>query len=255
MQQLPGLAGGVALVTGGSAGIGRSSALGFAANGARVVILDVNESGGREVVSEIEKLGIAATFVKGDVTSEGEVQEAVDTAVRNYGRLDFAHNNAGIFGPNAPITEQTLEGWSRVLDLNTTGVFLCMRAELRVMTEQGSGAIVNTLSTAGRKGIKNIAPYVASKFAVDGLTRSAAIEAGPFGVRVNSICPGTTRTPQYQAHVTQFPEYEAMATAAAPLRRVGEPAEVAACAVWLCSSAASFVTGSSIYADGGILAG
>lgn len=254
MEYLPGISGGVALVTGGGAGIGRASALAFAANGAKVIVFDIDETTGTDVVAEIEKNGGKARFVKGDVGSEADVAAAVDTATKVFGGLDFAHNNAGTFGPTAPIIEQSLTGWESVMRLNLTGVFLCLRAELAVMSARGSGAIVNTLSTAGRKAIKNISPYVASKFAVDGLTRTAAIEYGPAGVRVNAICPGTTRTPQFAAHIGKFPEYEEAAANAAPLRRIAEPEEVAACAVWLCSSAASFVTGTAIYVDGGVLA-
>lgn len=244
----------VALVTGASSGIGRATALLFGREGAKVVVSDVNGEAGEETVSIIIEAGGAAIFVRADVSKAGEVEELINKAVAAYGRLDCAHNNAGIEGPSVTTHEYPEEEWDRVVSINLKGVWLCMKYEVRHMLKQGGGAIVNTSSAAGLTGVKGAAAYVAAKHGVVGLTKTAALEYAQSGLRVNAVCPGNTRTPLVERILAQHPKREAHLIEMAPVRRLGTPEEIAEAVVWLCSDAASFVTGVAMPVDGGWLA-
>ncbi|WEL18709.1 MULTISPECIES: glucose 1-dehydrogenase [unclassified Halorhabdus] len=239
---------GVAIVTGGSTGIGAATARRFADEGASVVVADVNVEDGEGTVAEIVEDGGEATFVEVDVSDPAEVEAMVETTVDTYGGLDFAVNNAGIEGENAGTADQPLENWEQVIDVNLKGVFLGMQAEIDAMLEDGGGAIVNMSSIAGQVGFPNLTPYVASKHGVIGLTKTAAVEYSEAGVRVNAICPGVIETPMVEATDQEMIEQTIAAT---PIGRLGEPPEIGDAAVWLCSEEASFVTGESLVIDGG----
>ena len=242
----------VALVTGGSGGIGRAACLAYAAEGAKVVVADILVDGGRETARMIEDGGGEAIFVETDVTSEAQVRAMVDKAVETYGQLDFAFNNAGIEGELIPAHEYTEEMWDRVIDINLKGVWLCIKHEVIHMMERGGGgAIVNTSSTSGHIGGENWTIYTASKHGVLGLTKSTAIEYGPKGIRVNAVCPSTTLTPMYDRALAGNEENQIQAH---PLRRLGRPEDVAQTVIWLCSESASFITGQGVLVDGGALA-
>ncbi|MFD1514537.1 SDR family NAD(P)-dependent oxidoreductase [Halomarina rubra] len=243
----------VAIVTGASSGIGRASAERLAAEGASVVVADVDAEGGAETVDRIESDGGAAIFVEVDVTDEEDVQKMVDTAIETYGGLDIAHNNAGIEGDGSPLAQQSADNWGLVLDINLTGIFLAMKHEVAAMVERGGGTIVNTSSIAGLSG-DGTAPYVASKHGVVGLTRQAAVEYGGEGIRVNAVCPGVVRTPMVERSLEEHPEAIDQITAEQPLGRMAEPEEIAAAVVWLASSDASFVNGHPLPVEGGLLA-
>ncbi|WP_265109787.1 SDR family NAD(P)-dependent oxidoreductase [Halosolutus halophilus] len=240
----------VAIVTGASTGIGRAAASRFVEEGARVVVADVNVEDGEETVDELEAMGGEATFVETDVSERADVQAMVETAVDTYGRLDFAFNNAGIEGASGPASEQPLDNWERVIDVNLKGVFLGLRAEIPAILESGGGAIVNTSSIAGVVGFPELSPYVASKHGVVGLTRAAALEYSGEGVRVNVICPGVIDTPMVERSSEADGNVE-QAIAATPMGRLGEPEEIGDAAVWLCSADSSFVTGETMVIDGG----
>lgn len=243
----------VALVTGAAGGIGRATAVLFAAEGARVVVADVDGAGLAETVERIVGAGGEAVAVTTDVTDEAQVRAAVDTAVSRYGRLDCAHNNAGTSGTPTAFHDLALEDWDRVVALNLTGVFLCMKHELAVMAPAGRGAIVNTSSGAGIIGFPGLPHYVASKHGVLGLTKTAAQEYVRQGIRVNAICPGTTDTPMMQAFIGGDPAMEKMMRRTVPTGEMGRPEQVAEAVVWLCSARASFVNGESMAVDGGTL--
>jgi len=244
----------VAIVTGGGSGIGRASALAFAREGAKVVVADVVVAGGEETVRLIQHNGGAAIFVKTNVSKAAEVEALVARAVLTYGRLDCAHNNAGIEGPGATTVDYAEESWERVLAINLTGVWLCMKYEIPHMLKQGSGAIVNTASTAGLVGYPRGSAYVASKHGVVGLTKTAALEYAKSGIRVNAVCPGAIDTPMMGRITDHRPQRAARMAAAEPVGRMGQPAEIAEAVVWLCSEAASFVTGHAMAVDGGMTA-
>jgi len=244
----------VALVTGGASGIGRATALTFAREGAKLVIADMNEDGGQQTVHLITEKGGEAIFVKTDVSQTVEVQALISKAVKTYGRLDCAHNNAGISGGGRALTaEYPEETWHQVIAVNLTGVWLCMKYEIPQMLHQGSGAIVNTASVAGLIGGRGLAAYVASKHGVVGLTKTAALEYAHQGIRVNCVCPGVIHTPM-TARGLDDPERRARIIASEPMGRVGTPAEIAEAVVWLCSDVASFVTGHTMTVDGGYVA-
>ncbi|MEE9608187.1 MAG: glucose 1-dehydrogenase [Myxococcota bacterium] len=243
-----------ALLTGAASGIGRASALAFAREGARVIVADADEAGGQQTASAIGESGGEARFVRVDVGVEGEVEAMVRLAVEAYGRLDCALNNAGILGAGGPLQDIALPDWSRTLAVNLTGVFLCMKHELRVMQGQGSGAIVNVSSGAGLVATPGLAPYCATKHGILGLTKTAAVENARTGVRVNAICPGSIDTPMLQGAMAADPRVKKMILAGQPGGRLGTPEEVAEAAVFLCSDRASFVTGESMLVDGASVA-
>ena len=249
------LEGKVALVTGAGSGIGRASAQSFAREGAKVVVADLNETGGAETVSLIESAGRGAIFVRCDVTRGSDVNALVEKAVATYGGLDCAHNNAGIEGRYGRTMDTDEENFDQTYAVNLKGVFLCMKAELAYMTEHGGGRIVNTASIAGIEGAKNMPAYVASKHAVLGLTRTSALEYGGRGIRINAVCPGPIRTPMLEKIMAQNPRMERAAVAAVPVKRLGTPQDVAEAAVWLCTERADFVNGHGLVVDGGMTAG
>jgi NAD(P)-dependent dehydrogenase (short-subunit alcohol dehydrogenase family) len=252
---MAGLVGGkVALVTGAASGIGRATALLLAREGARVLVCDLDDAGGRETVAAIAEAGGEARFAHVDVTCEPEVAAAVQAAVASFGRLDCAVNNAGATGAGGPLQDLDLEAWSRTLAVNLTGVFLCMKHEIPVMARQGGGAIVNVASGAGLVAVPGLAAYCASKHGVLGLTKTAAVENARTGVRVNALCPGATDTPMLRASMAQSPGMERLVLASLPGGRLGLPQEVAEAAVWLCSDRASFVSGESMLVDGAAVA-
>ena len=248
------LEGKVVLVTGAGSGIGRESALAFAAAGGRVVVSDVVVNGGEETVAQIKAAGGEATFVRADVSQRADVEALVRQTVESYGRLDCAHNNAGIEGDLAPTCDCTEANWDRTIAVNLKGVWLCMKYEIPQMVEQGGGVIVNTSSVAGLVGFLNLPAYVATKHGVAGLTRTAALEYAEQGIRVNAVCPGVINTPMIDRIVAGDAEAEAQFTALEPVGRMGSPAEVAQAVVWLCSDRASFVTGIAMPVDGGFVA-
>jgi NAD(P)-dependent dehydrogenase (short-subunit alcohol dehydrogenase family) len=235
----------VILLTGGASGIGRATALLFACKGARVVVADVNAAGGEETARMIREANGRAIFVQADVSQATRVEAMVARAVEAYGRLDCAFNNAGISSRGA-LHETSEEAWDRVVGVDLKGVWLCMKAEIAQMLRQGSGgAIVNTSSIAGLVGVDwGTSPYVASKHGVIGLTKAAALEYGKVGIRVNAVCPGTIDTPLLRGAADSYVHYH-------PLGRIGQPGEVAEAVAWLCSDAASFVTGHALAVDGG----
>ena len=239
-----------ALVTGAASGIGRATALLLAREGARVLVCDVDEAGGRDTARAIEAAGGEARFARTDVTREADVEAAVRAAVDAFGRLDCAVNNAGIPGATGALHETDTEGFVRTLAVNLTGVFLCMKHEIRVMAAQGGGAIVNMASGAGMIAVPFMAAYCASKHGVLGLTKTAAVENARSGIRVNAVCPGTTDTPMLRASLQRGPDVEKMVMASLPGGRMGRAEEIAEAAVWLCSDRASFVSGESMLVDG-----
>jgi NAD(P)-dependent dehydrogenase (short-subunit alcohol dehydrogenase family) len=245
------LEGKAALVTGGGSGLGRASAIALARAGATVTVADVNEDGGKETAALVyEEAGGDAEFVRADVTRPDDVAAMVDQAVARWGHLDCALNNAGMTGASAPTADYELDDWNRALALNLTGVFLCLKYELPAMLERG-GSIVNMASGAGLVGFPGLPAYVASKHGVVGLTKAAALEYASQGVRINAICPGSTRTPMLEGFMGGDEQVERMMTRAVPLGRLGRPEEIAEAVVWLCSDAASFVVGHALAVDGG----
>jgi len=241
------------LVTGAASGIGRACALRFAAVGASVVVSDLESSreGGEETVRAIVDAGGTAEFFPCDVSASSDCEALVARVVESYGRLDFAHNNAGI-GVHAPLAETSDEDFDRVIAVNLRGTFLGMKFQIRQMLRDGGGAIVNTSSNAGLRGVHLIGAYAASKHGILGLTKNAAIEYANDGIRVNAVCPGAIMTPLMS---DQPPERQQEILAPQALDRFGDPAEVAAAVVWLCSDDASFVTGVSMPVDAGSVAG
>jgi NAD(P)-dependent dehydrogenase (short-subunit alcohol dehydrogenase family) len=244
----------VALITGGASGIGRATALAFSREGAEVVVADVNAEGGEETVRLIKENGGEASFVKCDVSRASDVEGMVSKAVEEYGRLDCAFNNAGV-GVLKSVVECTEEDWDLTMNVNLKGVWLCMKHEMLHMLKQGSGAIVNTSSAAGLMATQGHAPYTASKHGVVALTKVGALDGASFGVRVNAVCPGGVLTPMLEPLLEAEPHMKEVMKMMHPLRRIGKPEEIAAAVIWLCSDAASFVTGVAFPVDGGVLSG
>jgi NAD(P)-dependent dehydrogenase (short-subunit alcohol dehydrogenase family) len=245
----------VALVTGGATGIGRASAVAFARNGARVVVADLNEEGGAETLRVIKETGGEARFVPTDVTRTEDVRALVAATIEAFGRLDYAHNNAGMSGTPAGVAEISEEQWDATMALNLRAIWLCMKYEVpQMLAQEEGGAIVNTSSGAGLVGFAALPAYVASKHGVVGLTKSAALELVGQGIRVNAICPGTTRTPMIEDYIGGDENLEQMMSNVSPLRRMAHPDEMAAAVVWLCSDAASFVNGVALPVDAGAVA-
>jgi len=243
----------VALVTGAASGIGRSTAELYAREGAKVVVSDVDEQGGRETVRLIKAAGGDALFVRADVSDPAQVEALVGKALETYGRLDFACNNAGIGGESNPTADQSIEGWQRVININLSGVFYCMKYEIPAMLRSGGGAIVNMASILGQVAFAGAPAYVAAKHGVVGLTRNAAVEYAPQGVRVNAIGPAFISTPMISALEQDKAAYN-MLVSLHPIGRLGRPEEIAELVIWLSSDKASFVTGSYYAVDGGYLA-
>lgn len=240
----------VALVTGGGTGIGRATALAFAREGASVVVGNRNEQRGQAVVEEIRNAGGAAHFVKTDVTRESDVQRLVQEAVGRFGRVDAAFNNSGTEGTAGPITEQTESNYHTVMDTNVLGVMLCMKHQIPQMLKQGRGAIVNNASIAASIGMPGGSVYMASKHAVLGMSRCAALEVASQGVRINIVSPAAIDTEMLD-RFTGSPENRERLTAMHPIGRAGRAEEIAAAVLWLCSDEASFMVGHDLRVDGG----
>jgi NAD(P)-dependent dehydrogenase (short-subunit alcohol dehydrogenase family) len=243
----------VALVTGAASGIGRATARLYAREGARVVVSDVDETGGEETVRIIQEGGGEAVFVWTDVSVPEECQLMVDRTVEAFGRLDFACNNAGIGGEQNPTADYSIEGWQKLIAVNLSGVFYCMKYEIPAMLQSGGGSIVNMGSILARVGFAGAPAYVSAKHGVVGLTQDAAIEYSQQGIRVNAIGPGFIETPMI-ADLESQAEVKQMLVALHPIGRLGKPEEVAELVVWLSSDKASFVSGAYYPVDGGYLA-
>jgi len=243
----------VTMVTGASSGIGRASALMFGREGAKVVaVANINVKGGKETVRMIKKNGGDAIFVKADVTKAAEVEAMVNKIVETYGRLDCAHNNAGVPSPQKSTVDCTEEDWDYVIGVNLKGVWLCMKYEIPQMLKQGKGAIVNTVSALGLVSLPKRPAYTASKHGVAGLTKAAALDYAKSGIRINGFSPSLTRgTPLIESMFAANPELEAQVSVMVPMGRGAAPEEIAEAAVWLCSDEASFVTGHIMTVDGG----
>ena len=241
----------VALVTGGTSGIGKETALQFARAGARVVVAGRRSNEGKAVVAEIESAGGEAIFVQTDVTKEEQVKDLVDETVRHFGRLDIAFNNAGIEQLGA-ITEVTEEDYRKVFDINVLGVFLCQKYEIPAMLKSGGGSIINTSSIVGHVAMPGASIYIASKHAVEGITKTTALELAGQGIRVNAVAPTVTRSPMADRAMLENPAFaEAVKTKILLRGDLAEPAEISAPVIFLASSAASMVTGHTLVVDGG----
>jgi NAD(P)-dependent dehydrogenase (short-subunit alcohol dehydrogenase family) len=240
----------VVLITGALAGIGRSTALAFAAQGAHVVASGRRDDAGQALAAQLRKLGAEAEFVRADVRHEQDVRNLVDSTVRRFGRIDVAVNNAGTEGRSGPLTEQSPESYAATFDTNVLGTLLSLKHELRVMTAQGSGSIINLSSTMGSRGAAGASMYVASKHAVEGLTKSAALEAAPFGVRVNAVAPGPVQTELLERFAGSADRMAAIVQGV-PLKRLGDAEEIARTILFLASAHAGFVTGEIVHVNGG----
>jgi NAD(P)-dependent dehydrogenase (short-subunit alcohol dehydrogenase family) len=244
-------AGKVAFVTGGGSGIGRTTALAFAREGASVVLADVSDQGNQETARMIEELGRRSLAVRCDVTRSEDVQVALNQAVGAFGRLDVAFNNAGAEQEPGVTADVTEEEWDRILAINLRSVFLCMKYEIPLMLEHGGGAIVNNSSGAGVKAFGRGAAYAAAKHGVIGLTKDAALDYASSNIRVNAVCPGIVDTEMMQRFTGGTTEGRDRVIAQEPIGRMGTPDEIAAAVLWLCSNAASFVIGHALVVDGG----
>jgi NAD(P)-dependent dehydrogenase (short-subunit alcohol dehydrogenase family) len=251
----PGLEGKVGLVTGGTSGIGRATAVLLAEAGVKVVVAGRREAEGKETIQLVRAAGSDGLFVKADVSKASEVDILIQKAVERFGRLDLAFNNAGIEGVWVPIVRQSEEDWDRTIEINLKGVWLCLKYEILQMLKQGDGgAIVNMASVTGLVGSAGAAAYCASKHGVIGLTKAAALENARSGIRINAVCPAAIETPMAQ-RIFGLPKVQKYVLSCHPIGRFGSPAEIAEAVVWLCSDRSSFMTGHSLVLDGGFLAG
>jgi NAD(P)-dependent dehydrogenase (short-subunit alcohol dehydrogenase family) len=244
----------VVLITGALTGIGRATAIAFARDGARIVISGRRDEVGQKLVAQLREIGVEAEYWRADVRHDDDVRDLVDQTVKRFGRLDVAVNNAGTVGKTGPVTEQTAESFAATFDTNVLGTLLSMKHELRVMLPQGSGSIVNISSAYGSVGAAGAAVYVASKHAVEGMTKSAALEVVGTGVRVNVVAPGATDTGML-TRFTGTDENKTALVSSVPVKRLATPEEIADVIVFVGSAKASYMTGASIPVDGGILAG
>jgi NAD(P)-dependent dehydrogenase (short-subunit alcohol dehydrogenase family) len=245
----------VALVTGGTSGLGRDAAIAFAREGAKVVVTGRRKKEGEETVEMAKNAGGIATFIQADLSNPGDIEAMVGTCTRIYGGVDCAFNNAGIEGTiRTPLTEYSLEVWNKVMAVNLTGMFLCMKYEIAEMLKRGGGSIVNMGAVASKKASPVVGvAYVTSKQGMVGLTQTGAIEYADRGIRINAVCPGVIRTPLSDKTLLANEEMRKRALSMHPIGRVGEPEEVSNLVLWLCSDEASFVTGAIIPVDGGFL--
>jgi NAD(P)-dependent dehydrogenase (short-subunit alcohol dehydrogenase family) len=241
----------VVLITGALTGIGRATAIAFAKEGARLVVSGRREDAGNTLAAELRGLGAEAEFIRADVRREDEVNRLVEQTVAHFGRLDVAINNAGTEGSLSPVTEFSAEGYAAMFDTNVLGTLLGMKYQLRVMQAQRSGSVVNISSTMGERGSANMSLYVGSKHAVEGVTKSAAIEAAAFDVRVNAVAPGPTETAMLNRLSGGVDEKKMAFSAAVPLKRLGMPEEVADAITFLASDKARFITGQILRVNGG----
>ncbi len=243
----------VAMITGAGSGIGRATALAFAQEGARVVVSDIAVEGGRETVRLLKDAGGEAMFVRCDVTQPEEIEALIARTVETYGSLDCAVNNAGIEGVTASTVDYPLEMWNKVLSVNLTAPWLCMKYEIVQMLKQGRGAIVNMASILGTIAFAETGAYNAAKHGLIGATRTAALEFSRQGIRVNAVCPGFIETSMImeRSFIGSDPQMYKRVSSSHPIGRMGKPEEIAAAALWLCSDAASFITGAAMIVDGG----
>jgi NAD(P)-dependent dehydrogenase (short-subunit alcohol dehydrogenase family) len=248
-------AGKVALVTGGSFGIGSATAVAYACQGAKVVIADWIEDPEKTTIKKIKAIGGECTFIKCDTSKSNEVEKLMKTIVSVFGRLDYAFNNAGIEGATANTAECSEENWDKIININLKGVWLCMKNEIAFMLKHGGGTIINCASVAGLRGFAGLPAYVVSKHGVIGLTKNAALEYAKNGIRVNAVCPGVIKTAMIDRITGEDKQVEKQFTDMEPVGRMGQPEEVAEAVVWLCSEKASFVTGVAMPVDGGWIAG
>ncbi len=245
----------IALVTGASSGIGKATAMRFAEEGATVVLADVQEDAGKQTATDISAATKSETlFVRCDVSQPKQVEELIALVIERFGRIDAAFNNAGIEGAPAATHECTLENWTRTIDINLRGIWLCMKHEIPHMLKQESGSIVNCASIAGLVGFANLPAYTASKHGVIGLTRTAALEYARQGLRINAVCPGVIDTPMVQRFTQGNAEALDQLTSGEPVGRLGKPEEIGDAVIWLCSPRSSFVTGQALAVDGGWVA-
>ncbi|MBW4689344.1 MAG: SDR family oxidoreductase [Komarekiella atlantica HA4396-MV6] len=248
------LEGKVALVTGGTSGIGRATAIAMGAAGAKVVFSGRRDAEGEETAALIRETGAECLFVRSDMSREADIQALVEQTIATYGKLDCAFNNAGIDSSRHPLHEQPIEEFDKLMSINLRGLFLCMKYEIQQMLSQGSGAIVNNSSVVGLIGFPGLSPYIASKHAVMGLTRSAALDYAKQGIRINAVNPGPIATPRMDSIAEQAGSTTEDMGSITPMERIGQPAEIAQVVVFLCSDAASYITGQPLAVDGGFTA-